>query len=221
MEELKTEVQSIKKNQKDLQTSIEKLQDKGSLNIDQFKVTLRHGAALLFCDSLNKQIPDESINRLVKAVLKDESRNIGITTAKECLKFVKKTLATFKAEERRRILGKPQCQKLAKLPTPELTEQIMKYLKAPMSKKKKYEDHVAIMRKYTRECPQCIEHGQFYQAYKEWLDKKYTAGVPMEEEIKAIRDEDTSYDYAGSVLLVVVVTYMYRKILKLNCVKNR
>ena len=88
------------------------------------QVTLRHGAALLFCDSLNKQIPDESINvckkilkikflhivmhiiasqRLVKAVLKDESRNIGITTAKECLKFVKKTLATFKAEERRRV----------------------------------------------------------------------------------------------------------------------
>ena len=31
--------------------------------------------------------------RLVKAVLKDESRNI--TTAKKCLKFFKKTLATF------------------------------------------------------------------------------------------------------------------------------
>ena len=41
LEELKTEVQSIKKNQKDLQTSIEKLQDKGSLNIDQFKVKIR------------------------------------------------------------------------------------------------------------------------------------------------------------------------------------
>ena len=38
--------------------------------------------------------------RLVKAVLKDESRNI--TTAKECLKLVKE-LATFKTEERRRV----------------------------------------------------------------------------------------------------------------------
>ena len=43
-----------------------------------------------------------------------------------------------------------------------------------------------------------MEYGQFYQAYKEWLDKKYTAGVPMEDEIKAIRDEDTGYNYAGS-----------------------
>ena len=29
------------------------------------------------------------------------------------------------------VLGKPQCQKIAKLSTPLLTEAIMKYLKAP------------------------------------------------------------------------------------------
>ena len=43
------------------------------------------------------------------------------------------------------VLGKPQCQKIAKLSTPLLTEAIMKYLKAPQSKRKQYEEHIAIM----------------------------------------------------------------------------
>ena len=94
-------------------------------------------------------------------MLKEEARDPH--KVQVAVKYAKKTAMVFKSEERRRVyakhaslckdeivfkmqvLGKPQCQKLAKLSTEKLAEAIMGYLKAPISKIKIYLNHLALL----------------------------------------------------------------------------
>lgn len=152
--------------------------------------TLRNATATLFCETITRQPDDESIKNVLVQVL-GPSTLTDKTKYETAFRYCRSKLASYRSEERRKVLGKNPHTKCAQMATKELAASIMKCIHADIVALETYERHLAILRQFVRCCYDAKQVN--YTEFAKWLDEYYPSR--SETDWIGIMEEDSLFNY--------------------------
>ncbi|KAL5508985.1 hypothetical protein EMCRGX_G004259 [Ephydatia muelleri] len=151
---------------------------------------LRDATATLFCETITRQPDDESIKNILVQVM-GPSILIDKKKYDTAFRYCRSKLASYRSEERRKVLGKNPHTKCAQMSTKELAASFMKSIHADTAVIDTYERHLAILRQFVR-C--CYDSKQVnYTEFVKWLDEYYPSR--SETDWIGIMEEDSVFNY--------------------------